>query len=382
MSIAGQSSGSLARQRVHDRKKSGSLERSIVRVESILIALQIAAIAYADWLTGSSQSLGFLYLVPLSYSALTYNRWVVVGLWGFCMVLRQWLSPLELSPDAFFIRDLVLTGIFFSVVFLLARLGRERRRFFETAREQRDELFREVEMAAEVQDNVLNRNRPPETAYDIDARLEPAKVVGGDYYDFIPIGDSQLGIVVADVAGKGLAAALLMPAVSATVRAAMHRDSSPAGVLTQLDRMLYERTGQSNYATVFCALLDMPTGRLRYACGGHPPPLLIRAADGAAERLDADGTPPGLLPSATFEEAAAEMAPGDLLALFTDGILEAENQAGEAFGDERIAALVAEHRREQPAAVAARLREAVHRFRADGAAADDATLIVLKRPAV
>ncbi|UCF37507.1 MAG: hypothetical protein JSU96_01160, partial [Acidobacteriota bacterium] len=161
-----------------------TLEKTIVRVESILIALTIGAIASGDYIFGPEISIGYLYLVPLSYSALSFRWRTTAGLIVLCVVLRQVFGPLEFSSWALVIRDWVLTGIFLSVVTLLHRLGRARHKFFETARRQRDELLRDVELAAEVQRELLSTHVPPPNNLDIVTRMEPAKVVGGDYYDF------------------------------------------------------------------------------------------------------------------------------------------------------------------------------------------------------
>lgn len=360
---------------------SGALERRLRRAESILIGLTIAAVAYADWLTGPQQSMGFLYLVPLSYSALTHRSRVTIALVAVCVGLRQWISPLGDSPNAYFVRDWVLTGIFFAVVLVLARVGRLRTRFFEAARAQRDELMREVELAAEVQENLLRKNQPPVTAYDIVADLEPAKVVGGDYYDFIGLPEGRLGIVVADVAGKGLAAAMLMPAVSTTLNAVAERNRPPASALTELNRALYEKTGQSNYATVFYGVLDLDTGGLHYANGGHLPGLLVRGGGGAVDALPAGGTPVGLLPQFVIEEARGELAPGDALLLYTDGITEAEDEGGEQFGEAQLKAVARANVGREAAEIAAAVRGAVAEFGGSGIATDDATILVIKRPA-
>ncbi len=379
MSLQQESKASLKRRRHNDKRRADSLEKRITTVESILIALTIAAIAYGDHLVGRETSLGFLYLIPLSYSALSHRLWITLVLVAACVALRQWLGPLERSPDVFFVRDWVLAAIFVAVVSALVRLGRRRRRFFESARRQRDELYEEVEMAAEVQENLLKRNQPPQTQYDIVASIEPAKVVGGDYYDFLSMSENRLGVVIADVAGKGLAAAMLMPAVDITLQAVTERVDDPAAALEEMNRAFYENTGHANYATVFFGVLELDSGRLRYGCAGHLPGLIVRA-DGEAEWLGEGGTPVGLLPGATFQTAETQLRPGDVLTLYTDGVVEAENAAEEAFGGERLAELVSAHRSEEAAAVEQALRRAVKEFRSDEQSIDDATLIVIKAP--
>ena len=379
MALQSQSKASLARRRKQDQELNDTLEQRVKTVESVLIALTIAAIAYGDRMVGEGVSLGFLYLIPLSYSALSQRRPVTVALVALCVALRQLFGPLEESPPGFFLRDLALTAIFLSVVAALARLGRQRREFFESARAQRDELFREVELAAEVQENLLARNRPPETEYDIVATMEPAQVVGGDYYDFLKMANGSIGVVIADVAGKGLSAAMLMPAVDITLQALAERTADPAEALAEMNRVFHENTGHANYATVFYGVLEPRSGRLRYACGGHLPGLLVRA-DGEREWLSEGGAPVGLLSDSQFRCGETALQPGDTLALYTDGVVEAEDGREEPFGADRLAAIVERERGGSAAVIEQALRDAVKAYRCDEQPLDDATLIVIKAP--
>lgn len=357
-----------------------SLERLIGRSEMVLIGLTMTAIAYGDWLSGPDLSLGFLYLVPLTLSALTQRRWITAGLVGLCIVLRQAYSPVELSPPAYFWRDLALTVVFLSLVATMTRLSQRRREFFEEARAQRDELIEEVRLAAEVQENLLQRNNPPPTAYDIVAKTDPARVVGGDYYDFLEHLDGTLGIVVADVAGKGLSAAMLMPAVDITIQALAQRTSDPAQALEELNQVLYENTGAANYATVFYASLELDSGRLRYANGGHLPGLILRAGSDTPEWLSAGGTPVGLLPGAKFEAAETALGPEDILVLYSDGVVEEEDAHGHDFGADRLVQAALRARAGDARAVVRTIRRELAEFRAAENPFDDVTVIAVKAP--
>lgn len=376
------SKASRLRRREGERVTVDSLERRVTTVESVLIALTISAIAYADHLIGVEVSIGFLYLIPLSYSALSQRPPVTLALLVLCVLLRQWSGPLQDATTEFFIRDILLTFVFLSVVAALARLGHSRRLFFESAREQRDDLLRDVELAAEVQENILLLNRPPvDSPYDIAATMEPAKVVGGDYYDFVKMGDGRLGIVIADVAGKGLSAALLMPAAAITLQGLAASAHDPSSVLEELNRIFHESTGHANYATVFHASLDIHDGRLLYSSGGHLPGLLVRA-DGRCEWLTEGGTPVGLLAGAKFDTGETKLDPGDVLVLYTDGIAEVEDDSGEPFGEDRLAEIVAKTRLGSAASIEQAIRRAVHDYGRDDPMFDDATLIVVKSPQV
>lgn len=254
------------RNRIARRKKIDSLEARITRAESILIGISIAAIASGDYLLGRDFSIGYLYLIPLSYSALTHSWRVLLSLLAICVLLRQWFGPLELAPAGLIARDWILTGMFAGIVTFLHRLGSQRRAFFEKARQQRDELRREIELAADVQRNLLARNRPPQDRWDISARTYPLNTVGGDYYDFLPLGNGRLGAVIADVAGKGLPAAMLMPAVKIALRAIAgqtDRTDNALGDLTPLRYMGAKGTRPQQRADCH---RDTQIGELQASC--------------------------------------------------------------------------------------------------------------------
>lgn len=357
-----------------------NVERRLIRVESILVLITIAAIAYGDYLVGTDTSLGYLYLIPLSYSALTQKLRTTIGLLLVCVVLRQWLGPLERSTWAFFIRDWALTGIFALVATTIYRLGQQRHRLFETSREQRDELLREVELAAQVQSNLLSKNVPPTLDSDIAAQMSPAKVVGGDYYDFIPLEDGRTSIVIADVAGKGLPAALLMPAVQIALRALVTRYDRTEDILQELNTALYETIQNTSYATLFYGTLDANATSIRYTNAGHLPALLLRAETQEIRWLATGGQPVGLLPDVAYETEEVPLHAGDTLLLYTDGVTEAENRLGEQFGRERLATIVRDNRGVSSAELVEAVRHAVLNFQDGRLQDDDLTLIAVKVP--
>ena len=367
------------RNRITTKKKIDSLEARITRAESVLIGISIAAIASGDYLLGRDFSIGYLYLIPLSYSALTHSWRVLLSLLGVCVLLRQWFGPLELAPTGLIVRDWILTGIFAGIVTFLHRLGHQRRAFFETARQQRDELRREIELAADVQRNLLARNRPPQDQWDIAARTYPLNTVGGDYYDFLPVGDGRLGVVIADVAGKGLPAAMLMPAVKIALRAITGQKDRIDNALGDLNQNFYQACDRANYTTLFFCTLEPKSRVLRYSNGGHNPALLLRKS-GSLEWLADGGTPIGLLPDVRYETFEVPIESGDVLVLYTDGVTEAENTAGEQFGEDRLAATLKTYRDASAKAIVAQIKTAVDQFRHGAALVDDLTLIVIKLP--
>ncbi|MFI4942236.1 MAG: PP2C family protein-serine/threonine phosphatase [Burkholderiales bacterium] len=356
------------------------LEQRILRVESVLILLSIGAIAAADWLLAPGASLGFLYLVPLSYSALTHRWPWFVGLLLLCVVLRQWDTPVQGQSWGRLAFDWSLVALFLSVVLPLRRLGRARALFFRSARQQRDELVREVEMAAALQRQLLDQHRPPAGPLDVVARTEPAKVVGGDYYDFVPLPDGRLAVVIADVSGKGLPAALLMPAVKIALRTLAERHADGATLLGELNRIFLDNLPPASYFTLIYAVFDPGARRLVYANGGHPPALRLRAS-GEAEWLDAEGAAVGLLHGdLRFEAKELALEPGDVFVFYTDGISDTADAAGLDFEPGRIAEAARGPKPRSAAAVVAAVHAAADEFRGDAPRGDDATVIAVRVP--
>jgi serine phosphatase RsbU (regulator of sigma subunit) len=357
-----------------------SHERKIVRVETALILLTIAAIAVADAWVGMERSLGPLYLVPLSYSALTHRGWTTFGLLLLCLVLRQLFGPLQDSEDPwfFFMRDLGIAAVFVITVGYLHRLGRQRKQFFALARAQRDELSHEVSVAAEVQRRLLQSNQAAGSDVDFSAWADPLKGVGGDYYDLWTSGEGRAAVVVADVAGKGLPAALLMPALRIAVRSIAARLDDPAPIIEEVNEALCQTTEPSSYATLFYASLDLENGSLTYVNAGHLPGLLVDGA-GEVSWLTGGGTPVGLMPKAPYESHSLRLGTDDLLVLYTDGVWEAENPNGEEFGRERLARAVLEARRRPAREIVRAVQEEWSRFRDGAEPEDDTTLIALRR---
>ena len=357
------------------------LERRIRTVESALIVLSIAAIAAADRFVAPDSSLGFLYLIPMSYSALTHRWPVFVLLLAACVWLRQWDTPVEAQSWERLAVDWTAVAVFLAVVLPLRRLGRARGLFFRAAREQRDELVREVEMAARVQQHLLDQHRPPAGPLDVVARTQPAKVVGGDYYDFVPLDGQRFAVVVADVSGKGLPAALIMPAVKIALRTLAERQAPIGELLGELNRVFLDNLPPASYFTLVYAVFDAAAGRLVYANAGHPPPLHLKARGHEAEWLMPEGPAVGLLhEDVRFETVEVSFEPGDLFVFYTDGITEAEEPGGADFGRERLAATVRAVAGRPAGTVVSAVHGAVDAFRGPGPVGDDATVIVVRVP--
>jgi sigma-B regulation protein RsbU (phosphoserine phosphatase) len=215
----------------------------------------------------------------------------------------------------------------------------ENARLNERALEQ-EKLRRDLALAAEVQRRLLPPHPPRSDVATLAAFTLPARTVGGDYYDFLDLPGGQIGVAVADVAGKGIAAALLMSVVQASLRVIAAGGALELSELAaNMNRFLYSSTtGTNKYATFFYAQLDARGGRLRYVNAGHNPPYLVRRTgeDIHVTELTTGGTVLGLFPEMAYEDAQIDLCPGDLLVAFTDGVTEALNAGGEEFGEDRL----------------------------------------------
>jgi sigma-B regulation protein RsbU (phosphoserine phosphatase) len=206
------------------------------------------------------------------------------------------------------------------------------------AREKRN---RELELAREVQERLFPQEFPCLPGLEYAAKCRPALLVGGDYYDFIPISDTGLVIAIGDVSGKGVSAALLMATLRAFLRGqAIDRHTDLAAVIANLNRLVYESSASDRYATFFLAVLDSSSRILTYVNAGHNSPILLRAAGTGADllRLDEGGTVVGLMPDGSWAQGQVRLESGDLLVAFTDGISEAMNASDEEWGVDRLIA--------------------------------------------
>ena len=252
---------------------------------------------------------------------------------------------------------------------------------------EQEKLRRDLALAAEVQQRLLPERPPEAEAAQLAALSLPARTVGGDYYDFLELGEHRIGIALADVAGKGIAAALLMSVVQASLRLlAAEGVASLPQLAARLNRLLHRSTKASSYATFFYAQLDESNLQLRYVNAGHNPPYLIRGmrvADAAKPELEiqelgAGGTVLGLFPQASYEEGRVDLRPGDVLVLFTDGVSEALNGKEEEFGEERLKELLRRVAHLAAQEISAALTAEIKGWMQDAPQHDDLTFIVMK----
>ena len=244
----------------------------------------------------------------------------------------------------------------------------------EIEAELRDRAL-EIEEALRVQQGILPREIPRIPGIEITAAWRPARGVGGDTFDVLRLGETSLALAVADVAGKGVPAAILMSNLQAMVRSLSTQRARPREVCAEISRALVGSLGDDRFVTCFYALVDVAGRRLTYTNAGHNPPVLVHA-DGTWVRLDAGGSVLGIaeLPFYTDQEIA--LASGDRLLVFTDGVTESVNSNGEEFGENRLAALAVEDRALGAPALHQRILDALLAYNGD-CFHDDMTLIVL-----
>ncbi len=243
--------------------------------------------------------------------------------------------------------------------------------------EQAEKLMAsELEQAAEIQRQFLPTAVPQVAGLDLAGFSASCRSVGGDYYDFLPYPDGRVCIVIGDVAGKGMPAALLMTSLQAKVQALAESPGDPADIVARLNRSLILTCPRNRFVTFFLVILDPATGDLAYCNAGHNPPLLVRGGEIAT--LEGGGPVLGILPGMRYERQQAHMEPGDYLLLYSDGVTEATNPAGEDF-EPRLSEVAATLRGRPAADVVRCVQGAVQTWIAGQPAADDVTVVAARR---
>jgi len=257
------------------------------------------------------------------------------------------------------------------------RLVEEQRRMTEEVLEAERRAAQEQEIARQVQARLFPQRMPASKSLEYAGTCSQARHVGGDYYDFLDLGRGRLGLVIGDIAGKGMPAALLMANLQANFRSqyAIAADE-PRQFLRSVNQLFYENTADGDYATFFYAEYDEATRKLRYANCGHLAGLLLRG-DGSVERLTSTATVLGLFAEWECVVEERQLFAGDALVLYTDGVTESSNDAGEEFGEERTTKVLMRNREKAPGAMIEAVVDEVRKFRA-GEQQDDITLIVAK----
>lgn len=243
---------------------------------------------------------------------------------------------------------------------------------------RRERLDQELRVAGIIQQTLLPKAVPSLQGWQFAAHWQPARTVGGDFYDFIQLSKTRLMLIIGDVTDKGVPAALVMASTRAVLRAAAERLISPGEVLKRANDVLYPDMPAKMFVTCLCAVLDLDTGRLEYANAGHNPPQQ-RTRNGVIE-LRARGMPLGLFPGMDYEVKETQLEPGDTVLLYSDGLVEAHSESREMFGMRRLQALITEHPGGE--GLINHLRDALFTFTGpQWEQEDDVTYVVLQREA-
>lgn len=243
---------------------------------------------------------------------------------------------------------------------------------------EREKIERELELAAAIQREILPRFLPEVAGVELAAANLPTRQVGGDYFDLFPLSRGRLGFLVADVSGKGIPAALLVSTVHAAVHLQIDEARTVAELIERIDRHLQRFSATRKFLTLFFGLLEPDSGLLRYVSAGHNPALIARA-DGRLERVESTGVPVGMLPNATWREETLTLGPGELIAVYTDGLTEAVNGSDEEFGLERLSRRIARDAHEPVQRLCDSVLADVADFASGMPQYDDQTLLLVRR---
>ena len=253
------------------------------------------------------------------------------------------------------------------------------RKAFET----RDELIglrRELQIAATIQGSLLPRELPgggADRRFDVFATMIPAREIGGDFYDYIPIDDRRVGFVIADVSGKGVGAAIYMAVSRTILRTVAVEGGNPAECLQRLNALLCADSAAGMFVTVCYGILDLETGELQYAKGGHPPPFVV--GNGSVRMLEMTGDiVVGVMENQPFHVLRERLAPGDYVVLYTDGVNEAMNEANECFEIERLSAVLEQAPRESCRTITEAILGAVTTYQGQARQSDDITIVTFR----
>ncbi len=274
--------------------------------------------------------------------------------------------------NAYTAEDLALLEMFASQ----AAVSLERALLYQQMMEQKS-LTDELKIARRIQQTFLPKGQPQVQGYDMAGLNIPSEAVGGDYYDFIKIVDNQLGIAIGDVSGKGMGAALIMATFRASLKAEIRNNFAIRTILSKVNELLYESIERQNYVTAVYGVLDIANHIFTYSNAGHPPPLLVRS-DGTVMELTEGGYAIGMFANSSYKESSVHMGAGDSLLLYTDGVTEAQNSAGEEFGMRRLKEIIIANRTPGAATVIDTIVKEIGNFKDPAHQLDDLTMILIK----
>jgi phosphoserine phosphatase RsbU/P len=343
-----------------------------------LVLGAFGAVAYADHLVVSI-SLVYLYLLPLAVGAIFLRPEISYSLIAVCILFHDYYSPRNLHPGLRIFHNLSAALCFAFIVYIIQRYIEQREALAKTVQKQRDELLHDVELAAQVQRLFLPVGKPAIAGLEIAGMMRPARGVSGDYYDYIPINPHTIQFVIADVAGKGVPAALLMSATAATMQLEANHDRNLLEMVGRLNSGIHSVSDDGErYVTLLVAELDAQERKLRYVNCGHNPALLFRAQTGTVTHLNSSCAPIGISPENPCQLDSADLTVGDVLVFYTDGVTEAENELGEELGTERLSAVVKRASSSSAEALMTDIFDSVANFCSGVGFNDDVSVLVVK----
>lgn len=242
---------------------------------------------------------------------------------------------------------------------------------------ERNKIREQLLVAREIQKSFQPKNPPSHPRYDFDAINIPSEEVGGDYFDFIPIVDNQLGVTIADVSGKGLPSSLIMASFRASLIAEIRNNYAIRTILRKVNNLICESVEKGKFVTAVYGVLDMKNRIFTFSNAGHNPPILLRAS-GEVEFLTTGGWTLGIMSDKEYEERPIHIGNGDMLVLYTDGVTEAENIGSELFGTDRLVELVKANRGRTAREIRETIVEEIIRFRNPDSQPDDLTIVIIK----
>lgn len=354
-----------------------------------LFTVILYSLCIGNFLSPLMQWLHVLYEKPAPYDWLIFLTLLCIltlPVYALSSVIVWWLA----WPDRQSLGHLILTGwrmpVLITIVFALmnflygktrARLERrnvELQRMVQAGAARLEIQDQELQRAREIQESLLPKQIPQLAGFEVATAWQPARAVGGDYFDVLKLSENRLAICIADVSGKGVPAALLMANVQASLRASVRDLESPARVCSIINGMLCESIAADKFVTFFCGVLDAASRSFLYCNAGHPYPILL--SGGTMRTLDQGGAVLGVFPTWKYTDSSVDLVSGDRLLLFTDGITEAEGPQEQEFGMERVAAFAKTNAANSAARINQQLLAQVTQF-CGAQFQDDATLLVL-----
>jgi PAS domain S-box-containing protein len=236
----------------------------------------------------------------------------------------------------------------------------------------------ELRLATDIQVKLMPKKFPQVEGYDIAGKNIPSKEVGGDYFDFIKIDDSQIAVCLGDVSGKGMPAALLMANLQAAIRGQVFLKSTPTECLASANSLIYQNTDSDRYVTFFYGILHTDHHSMTFSNGGHEYPLLL-SKDGKINTLEKGGLILGFVQEVEFEQETIPLRPDDIFVAFSDGIIDAHNNQDEMFGEENMISIINANRQHSAQKIIDNVFKAVYEFCEDHEQIDDLSLIIIKR---